>query len=59
MSSSATPSFPAEAVPAAGALTRRCETTGFSVCLTAERFIKLHAVCAVVFLLIGGVAAIR
>src|SRR5690606_434731 len=31
---------------------------GLNVCLAAERFIKLHAVSAVVFLLIGGLAAI-
>ncbi|MBL9212383.1 MAG: hypothetical protein JNL92_18120, partial [Opitutaceae bacterium] len=41
-----------------GAVARRCDTTGLSVCLTAERFIKLHAVAAVVFLLLGGIAAI-
>jgi cytochrome c oxidase subunit I len=38
--------------------TRTCETTGLTVCLTAQRFIKLSAVCAVVFLLLGGIAAI-
>ena len=32
---------------------RTCETTGLSVCLNAQRFIKLHAVMAVVFLLVG------
>ncbi|MGK0240151.1 MAG: cytochrome c oxidase subunit 1 [Candidatus Pelagisphaera sp.] len=37
---------------------RVCETTGLSVCLTAQRFIKLNAVSAVVFLLLGGIAAI-
>jgi cytochrome c oxidase subunit 1 len=37
---------------------RTCDTTGLPVCLTAERFIKLHAVVAVVFLLIGGIGAI-
>src|SRR5690606_38495618 len=37
---------------------RRCETTGLNVCLTAQRFIKLTAVCAVVFLLLGGIAAL-
>jgi cytochrome c oxidase subunit 1 len=39
-------------------LSRVCETTGFTVDLTAEKFIKLHAVFAVVFLLAGGVAAL-
>ena len=29
---------------------RRCDTTGLSVCLSAQRFIKLNAVAAVVFL---------
>lgn len=38
--------------------TRTCETTGLTICLTAQRFIKLSAVCAVVFLLLGGIAAI-
>jgi cytochrome c oxidase subunit 1 len=37
---------------------RTCDTTGLPVCLTAQRFIKLHAVTAVVFLLIGGIGAI-
>ena len=37
---------------------RTCETTGLNVCLTAQLFIKLTAVCAVVFLLLGGIAAI-
>ncbi|MBT5167365.1 MAG: cytochrome C oxidase subunit I [Opitutales bacterium] len=37
---------------------RVCETTGLSVCLAAQRFIKLNAVSAVVFLLLGGIAAI-
>ncbi len=41
-----------------GADSRRCETTGLSVCLAAQRFIKLNAVSAVVFLLLGGIAAI-
>ncbi len=38
--------------------TRRCDTTGLSICLDAEHFIKFNAVAAVVFLLVGGVAAI-
>lgn len=37
---------------------RTCDTTGLTVCLHAQRFIKLHAVFAVVFLLVGGIAAI-
>lgn len=42
--------------PAAAA--RRCGTTGLAICLAAQRFIKLNAVAAVVFLLLGGIAAI-
>jgi cytochrome c oxidase subunit 1 len=41
----------------AGAV-RTCDTTGLPVCLTAQRFIKLHLVVAVVFLLVGGIGAI-
>lgn len=37
---------------------RTCDTTGLPVCLGAERFIKLNAVCAVVALLIGAIGAI-
>jgi len=37
---------------------RTCGTTGLPVCLNAERYIKLHAVVAVVFLLVGGIGAI-
>ena len=37
---------------------RTCPTTGLPVCLTAQRFIKLHAVMAVVFILLGAIAAI-
>jgi len=37
---------------------RTCDTTGLRVCHVAQQFIKLNAVCAVVFLLIGGIAAI-
>jgi cytochrome c oxidase subunit I len=37
---------------------RVCETTGFTVDLVAEKFIKLNAVLAVVFLLAGGIAAL-
>jgi cytochrome c oxidase subunit 1 len=39
-------------------MVRTCDTTGFSVCLVAQKFIKLHAVLAVVFLLVGAVAAL-
>jgi cytochrome c oxidase subunit I len=37
---------------------RTCDTTGLPVCLNAQFFIKINAVCAVVFLLIGSLAAI-
>ena len=37
---------------------RVCATTGLGVCLDAQRFIKLHAVTGVVFLLLGGIAAL-
>jgi cytochrome c oxidase subunit I len=37
---------------------RVCDTTGFVIDLDAERFIKMHAVVAVVFLLLGGIAAV-
>lgn len=37
---------------------RVCDTTGFPVCLNAQLFIRLHAVMAVVFLLVGGIAAL-
>jgi len=37
---------------------RSCGTTSLPVCLTAERFIRWHAVAAVVFLLIGGIGAL-
>ena len=40
------------------AQSRRCDTTGLQVCLGAQQFIKLNAVAAVVFLLLGGIAAI-
>ncbi len=52
----AAPQKPAGNHPA-GAL-RTCDTTGLPVCLVAQQFIKLHAVVAVVFLLVGGIAAI-
>jgi hypothetical protein len=35
-------------------LVRSCDTTGLPICLTAQKFVKLHAVVAVVFLLVGG-----
>jgi cytochrome c oxidase subunit I len=38
--------------------TRLCPTTGLPVCLDAQRFIKLNAVSAVVFLLVGGIGAL-
>ena len=37
---------------------RSCDTTGLPVCLTAQTFIRLHAVAAVVFLLVGAIAAL-
>jgi len=37
---------------------RTCDTTGLPVCLNAQLFIRLNAVMAVVFLLVGGVGAI-
>ncbi len=37
---------------------RTCDTTGLPVCLNAQFFIKINAVVAVVFLLIGAIAAI-
>jgi cytochrome c oxidase subunit 1 len=39
-------------------MVRACDTTGLPVCLAAQRFVKLHAVVAVVFLLIGGIGAL-
>lgn len=43
---------------APGVPKRTCSTTGLGVCLDAQRFIKLHAVVGVVFLLLGGIAAL-
>ena len=37
---------------------RICPTTGLSICLTAEFFVKANAVLGVVFLLIGGIGAL-
>lgn len=39
-------------------MVRICDTTGLPVCSIAERFIRLNAVAAVVFLLVGAVAAL-
>ncbi len=50
-------SHPAEGNHAKGEV-RVCDTTGLSVCLTAQKFIKLNAVMAVIFLLVGGIAAV-
>jgi cytochrome c oxidase subunit 1 len=51
-----------ESLPISGnhpaAEVRTCDTTSLPVCLAAQKFIKLHAVAAVVFLLIGGIAAL-
>ncbi|MBS0663831.1 MAG: cbb3-type cytochrome c oxidase subunit I [Verrucomicrobia bacterium] len=41
-----------------GARARVCGTTGLGVCLDAQRFIKLNAVAGIVFLLLGGIAAL-
>ncbi len=41
----------------AGAV-RSCETTGLPLCAVSSRFVRWHAVAAVVFLLIGGIGAI-
>ncbi len=41
-----------------GAAVRVCETTGLPVCLVAQQFIKLNAVFAVIFLLVGGICAV-
>lgn len=43
---------------APGAASRSCSTTGLHVCIAGQRFIKLNAVAAIVFLLLGGIAAI-
>ncbi len=58
MSSTLTVPIPASPEPAAPAASRKCDTTGLNVCLGAERFIQFNAVAAVVFLLVGGIAAI-
>jgi len=41
-----------------GGAVRTCDTTGLPVCLVAQKFVKLNAVAAVVFLLFGGIAAL-
>jgi len=41
-----------------GSASRSCETTGLRVCLAGQQFIKLNAVAGIVFLLLGGIAAI-
>ena len=51
----AIPSQPSFTPPLA---VRTCDTTGLPVCLNAQRFIKLHAVMAVIFLLVGGIGAL-
>ncbi len=52
----------AESLPVVGnhpqSEVRSCQTTSLPVCLTAQRFIRWHAVVAVVFLLIGGIGAL-
>lgn len=53
-----TPPPPAPLHPVSLPGFRRCDTTGLAVCSTAERFIKFNAVAGVVFLLLGGIAAI-
>ena len=52
------PAGESHALAAPGVPHRVCGTTGLSVCLDAQRFIKLNAVAAVVFLLLGGIAAL-
>src|SRR3990172_3497130 len=39
-------------------MVRTCDTTGLSICLTAQKFVKWNAVAAVIFLLVGGIGAI-
>ncbi|MFP4596783.1 MAG: cbb3-type cytochrome c oxidase subunit I [Persicimonas sp.] len=41
-----------------GPRTRECDTTGLPVCLDAQFFIRINAVMAVVFLLLGGIGAL-
>jgi len=49
-------STPSHSLAAPGTPGRVCGTTGLGVCLDAQRFIKLNAVCGIVFLR-GGVLA--
>jgi cytochrome c oxidase subunit 1 len=53
-----TPPADSHSLAAPGVPHRVCGTTGLSVCFDAQRFIKLNAVAAVVFLLLGGIAAL-
>ena len=54
-----TPAQPSSARSIIAGIGRRiCDTTGLPVCLDAQRFIKLNAVAAVVFLLVGGIGAL-
>ncbi len=39
-------------------MVRACDTTGLPICLTAQKFVRLNAVAAVIFLLVGGIGAI-
>jgi cytochrome c oxidase subunit 1 len=49
---------PSHSLSAPGTPGRVCGTTGLGVCLDAQRFIKLNAVAGIVFLLLGGIAAL-
>lgn len=37
---------------------RTCDTTGLPVCLTAQKFIRINGVFAVIFLLVGAIGAL-
>ena len=52
------PASSSHSLAAPGVPGRVCGTTGLSVCLDAQRFIKLNAVVGIVFLLLGGIAAL-
>jgi len=52
------PDFSSHSLAVPGVPKRVCGTTGLSVCLDAQRFIKLNAVAGIVFLLLGGIAAL-
>lgn len=58
MTTQATPLTRASSLSAPGAASRRCDTTGANICLVGQTFIKLNAVAGIVFLLLGGTAAI-